>query len=282
MTKEPEMQDIHNTDWDYLIVLDACRYDYFKENYSDFLKGDLSKKKSRGAATPEWLWKTFTSRYRYNYISANPYINSAGLSLNQLVSGVNEKWDARQKFQNIVNSWAEDWDDELGTVHPEDLTDTALEITGFSKTVVHYIQPHRPYISGNDGEHSWAPKAEIEGQEKSLKRKIFDKTRFLWSPFFKNLPFRVRSEIKTVLGMGNSFEKLVREEGADQVREYYTQDLRLALAEIARFIEHIDGKVVVTADHGELLGENNEWGHYIEGKESELLEVPWLKVKGVK
>ena len=277
-----EKQPVNESDWDYLIVLDACRYDYFKENYEDFFKGELKKYESRGAATPEWLWKTFTSRYNYNYISANPYINNAGLSLDELVSGVDEEWDARQKFQNIINSWAEDWDEELGTVHPEDLTDTALEITEYSKTVVHYIQPHRPYISGNDQEHSWAPKAEIEGQEKSFKRKIFDKTRPLWDPIFKNLPFKARSKIKTVLGMGNRFEKLVKEEGADQVKEYYKEDLRLAMKEAARFTEKTNGKVVVTADHGELLGENNEWGHYIGGKEKELIEVPWLEVKGVK
>lgn len=278
---QPEMQDIHGTDWDYLIVLDACRYDIFKEEYPEFLEGELSKKKSRGAATPEWLWKTFDSRYRYNYISANPYINSAGLSLDQLVGGVDEEWDARQKFQNIIDSWAEDWDEDLGTVHPEKLTDTALELLEYEKTIIHYIQPHRPYISGNDREHSWAPKEEIEGQEKSVKRKVFDTTRPFWDPVFKRLPYRIQSKIKSALGMGNSFEKLVRAEGADQVKQYYRQDLKLALKQVKRFVEQVEGKVVVTADHGELLGENNEWGHYIGGTEPELLEVPWLEVKGV-
>lgn len=282
MAEEPEMQDVHGTEWDYLVVLDACRFDVFKETYGEYLEGELSQKKSRGAATPEWLWKTFTGRYSYNYISANPYINSAGLSLDQLVGGVEEEWDARDKFQNIIDSWAEDWEEELGTVHPEKLTDTALENTMYSKTVVHYIQPHRPYISGNDREHSWAPKAEIEGQEKPLKRRIFNKTRPLWNPVFNRLPYKIQSRIKGLLGMGNSFEKLVRAEGAEQVKNYYRKDLELALQEVARLVEEVDGKVVVTADHGELLGENNEWGHYIGGTEPGLLHVPWLEVKGVK
>ena len=44
-------------------------------------------------------------------------------------------------------------------------------------------------------------------------------------------------------------------------------------------VKELDGKVVVTADHGELLGENGHWGHKIGLENTELLEVPWLKVK---
>jgi hypothetical protein len=83
---ELEKQPVNESDWDYLIVLDACRYDYFKENYTDFFQGELEKYRSRGSATPEWLWSTFTSRYSYNYISANPYINGQGLTLGELES----------------------------------------------------------------------------------------------------------------------------------------------------------------------------------------------------
>ena len=273
-----EMQDVNGSKWDYLIVLDACRYDMFKDNYEDFLSGELSKVKSRGAATPEWLWNTFTSRYNYNYISANPYINSYGLTLEEMVGGCEQDWDARNKFQNIVDVWDTDWDDKLNTVRPEEMTDTALENLEYSKTVIHYIQPHRPYISGNDTEHSWAPKAEIEGQEKSAKRKFFDKTRPLWNPVFRKMPYTIQSKIKSVLGMGNDFEKLVREKGEEQVIEYYRKDLRMVLEEVARLVEELDGKVIVTADHGELLGEGG-WGHYIGGEEDELRHVPWLEVE---
>jgi len=276
-----QKQDIHGTDWDYLIVLDACRYDYFKENYQDFLQGDLKKVKSRGSATPEWLWNTFDGkRYNYNYISANPYINAEGLTLGDLVSGEERDWTALDQFQNVVDSWITDWDEELNTVRPEDLTDTALNNLEYSKTVIHYIQPHRPFISMEETGFEWTPKNKLEDEEESTLRKILDRTRPFWDPIFSSMPYTFQAKVKETLGLGNDYEKLAREKGEEEVREYYRQDLRLALEEVARLIEGLDGKVVVTADHGELLGEGG-WGHYIGGKEDELLNVPWLEVEGV-
>jgi hypothetical protein len=275
-----EMQPVNEEDWDYLIVLDACRYDYFKENYQDFLEGELKKYKSRGSATPEWLWSTFTSRYQYNYISANPYINGRGLTLGKLVSGYEKDWKATDHFQNVFDSWINDWDDELSTVRPEDLTDTALENLQYSKTVIHYIQPHRPFISMGETGFEWNPKNKLEDEESTM-RKTLDKTRPLWDPVFSAMPYKVQTKIKGALGLGNDYEKLAREKGEKEVKGYYEKDLRLALEEVSRLVEELDGKVIVTADHGELLGEGS-WGHYIGGKEDELLEVPWLEVSGVK
>jgi hypothetical protein len=259
---ELEKQPVNESDWDYLIVLDACRYDYFKENYTDFFQGELEKYRSRGSATPEWLWSTFTSRYSYNYISANPYINGQGLTLGELVSGEDSDWTANEHFQNVVDSWIQDWDDEINTVRPEDLTDTALENLQYEKTVIHYIQPHRPFISIGESDFEWSPKNKLEDEEESTARKILDTTRPLWDPVFSLMPYTLQSRVKGFLAMGNDYEKLAR------------------VKEVARLIEGLDGKVVVTADHGELLGEGG-WGHYIGGKEDELLNVPWVEIEGV-
>jgi len=281
MTRE---QDVHGAEWDYLIVLDACRYDIFKEEYDDFLNGNLEKVESRGSATPEWLWKTFTSRYNYNYISANPYINGQGLSLSQLIGGCNQEWNADKHFQNIVDSWITDWNEEINTVRPEDLTDTALENLEYSKTIIHYIQPHRPFISAGDAEEfGWEAKNKLKENEKSLLSKALSKTRPIWDPVYQRMPYRLQSKIKSALGLGSdSFENLVQKEGEEKVKEYYRQDVRLALQQVQRLVQQLNGKVVVTADHGELLGEKDEWGHKIGMKKPELLEVPWLEVKGVK
>ena len=42
-------------DWDFLIVLDACRFDYFLEVYKDFFDGKLEKIISASFSTVEWL-----------------------------------------------------------------------------------------------------------------------------------------------------------------------------------------------------------------------------------
>lgn len=273
-----ELQPVNDSDWDYLIVLDACRYDIFEEEYDDFLEGKLKKYRSRGSATPEWLWNTFNKRYRYHYISANPYINNQGLTLGQLVSGYEKDWKATDHFPLIIDSWIQDWDSELNTVRPGDLTDTAIE-KAEEKTIIHYIQPHRPFISMGEKDFEWSPKNKLDGEEKNTKRKIFDTTRPIWNPVFQRTPYKIQSKIKSVLGMGNDYEKLAREHGEEQVKNYYRQDLRLALEEVERLIEELEGKIVVTSDHGEILGERGEWGHSIGSDRPELLEVPWLEVK---
>ena len=44
--------DILKEDWDFLIILDACRYDYFKGGYNKYIKeGNLKKAVSPGIHT---------------------------------------------------------------------------------------------------------------------------------------------------------------------------------------------------------------------------------------
>ena len=40
-------QEVTKEDWDYLIILDACRYDDFEELHSKYLEGELEKKEIR-------------------------------------------------------------------------------------------------------------------------------------------------------------------------------------------------------------------------------------------
>jgi hypothetical protein len=40
-------------EWDYLLVLDAARYDVFADVYEDYFEGELRKFDSGASATPE-------------------------------------------------------------------------------------------------------------------------------------------------------------------------------------------------------------------------------------
>jgi len=276
MNEELKIQSIHESDWDYLIVLDACRYDYFKDNYQDFLEGELKPVKTRGTSTPEWLPKTFTSRYNYRYFAANPYVNSLGKA--------HEEWNPAKTFRQIEDVWATDWNEEQNTVLPQDLTDKVIQEIDERKTIIHYIQPHRPYISCPEEEKVWNLQEEIAGEredeETSTKRKLIEKTRPYWSKFFWKLPYRTRWKIKDLLGLENPhWGALVQDIGEEKVREHYQKDLKMTLKEVSRLIEHLDGKVVVTADHGESLGENNDWGHQVGSDNPKQYTVPWLEVK---
>ena len=49
--------------WDYLIILDACRYDYFESLHKDFFGGELEKRISLGSNTIEWCLESFKGYY---------------------------------------------------------------------------------------------------------------------------------------------------------------------------------------------------------------------------
>ncbi|RLE62266.1 MAG: hypothetical protein DRJ38_09930, partial [Thermoprotei archaeon] len=94
-------------DWDFLIVLDACRYDFFDILHSNLFDGILEKRYSKGIDTPSWFKETFKNPYRdVIYISGNPYINSK-----VPISGC----DANRKFFKVIDVWDSSWDDNLGT-----------------------------------------------------------------------------------------------------------------------------------------------------------------------
>ena len=73
----PKPVNITEERWDYLVVLDACGYDYFSRLYGGYLRGELTRVVSQGSFTVEWFKKSSPDRYDdVVYISSNPYINS--------------------------------------------------------------------------------------------------------------------------------------------------------------------------------------------------------------
>ena len=128
--------------WDYLVILDACRYDYFERMYGEYLEGELSKRTSAGSSTNEWRDVSFPDFY-YDivYITGNPQ-----LSASSKVYG----YCAGDHFGTIHEIWKTHWDARKGTVAPDVLTRAALDIIAKGegkRHVIHYLQPHAPYLS---------------------------------------------------------------------------------------------------------------------------------------
>ena len=132
---------IMEQDWDYLIVLDACRYDYFSMFHNIFFQGTLKKIESPGTCTPEWCNKTFTKTYPdVVYISANPHITSQHKS----------KFNASNKFHKVVDVWHDGWSELRGTVYPRIVNFYFFKTLGNlpnKRYIIHYLQPHAPYLS---------------------------------------------------------------------------------------------------------------------------------------
>jgi len=66
--------------------------------------------------------------------------------------------------------------------------------------------------------------------------------------------------------------------------EVYKDDVDIALKYVNKLVSSIGGKSVVTADHGELVGERipplfaKEYDHHNELYCSQLRKVPWLTI----
>ena len=128
-----------NQDWDNLIILDACRYDLFRDIGAPQLPGTLDKFQSRGTHTGEFMKQNFTEVDHKDivYVSSNP--NPAEV-------------DAR--FFDVISVWDNGWDDDLHTVPPEEMTEatiTASKDYPNKRIITHYLQPHYPFI-GEIGE----------------------------------------------------------------------------------------------------------------------------------
>jgi len=216
-------------EWDTLIILDACRYDTFqKENY---LEGELDHRFSRASRTYEWLKRTFTEESYDDivYVSANPHTENA-------ISG-------EQIFHDVKNVFQTHWDDDYGTVMPDAVSKAAKELQEEypeKKLVVHYIQPHAPYVG-------------------EIKVYTGDLNPGKWRPtLMKELAY----------GDGDS----------EEFYEAYKDNFTEVLGSVEKLLPSLQGKVIISSDHGELFGEKGFYGHPADLAIEDLVKVPWFTV----
>ncbi|MDQ2054836.1 MULTISPECIES: hypothetical protein [Halobellus] len=284
-------QDFLASDWDYCLVLDACRYDVFSEVYEEYLDGTVEKRWSVGSSTPEWAYRTFTDHHDIAYFSGNPFINDLGIPLNELKWGAScdYEWTANEHISDIVDVWKHGWDESLGTVPPESLEASLEErrdlVARNERTVLHYMQPHAPYLSRGAGQKLKQIQKGIRRQEEAVENGDDAEG----GPI-ESLGQTIRPRIESVLEGSELAQKaglwleldpteLVQNGTREAALELYEENLRIALEVIADLVPKLDGTVVVTADHGEAFGEEGVWEHHIETHIPPLMEVPWLVVE---
>lgn len=121
---------IESTDWDVLIILDACRYDVL----ADIAEGAaIERAVSPATATPQFLEAALERGVfdETTYVSANP------------------QTDGRRPGNDIthVQLYDDGWDEVLSTVPPSEVYRAVREQLGAgSRVVAHTLQPHYPHI----------------------------------------------------------------------------------------------------------------------------------------
>jgi hypothetical protein len=123
-----------NEDWDNLVILDGCRYDYLRDYQSEFREGKFDSRISPASSSLEFVRKvTEASDLRdVVWVTANPWID-----------------EAEESIFKVVNVWTDGWNEELETVHPRVLSNEALQVVEDfpnKRIVVHFMQPHYPFI----------------------------------------------------------------------------------------------------------------------------------------
>ena len=212
------------------------------------LNGRLEYRISRGSHTVEFLLENFGKGYFPDiiYVTANPYVDLL----------------LKNRFYKIISVWKDGWDEELGTVHPREVYRYALNALvkyPNKKFIMHFMQPHYPFITVKDINTTGIRRL----REYALGGKISRSTNI---------------NIWTLVAKGKV--------PLDYAIMKYKENLEIALKYVAKLINHLHGKIIVTSDHGEGFGEKIHplipkriYGHVANVRIEPLVKVPWYIIE---
>ncbi|WP_299262457.1 hypothetical protein [Halorientalis sp.] len=231
---------VYEREWDLLIVLDGCRPDALSAVGSAFEFVDaVDRLRSVGSCSSEWLTRTFGPE------------RAEAVAETVMVTG--NTWTDRyldaDAFAVLDEVWKYAWDDQLGTVPAQAITDRAVALARDrdpERLVVHYMQPHHPFVPD--------PLAEDDGMARSGARS----------------------------SNANPWVALRRGDvSVERVRAAYEANLRYALESVSVVLDNVAAdRVAITADHANLFGEWGLYGHPMHTPVPALLAVPWVETEG--
>jgi hypothetical protein len=224
---------IYETDWDLLVVLDACRWDLLAEVADEYAFLDGEWTYSVGSSSAEWMRKNFAPEYadeaaRTAHVTANPY---------------SERLLSAEDFRLLDEVWRDRWDESVRTIPAAGVTERAIDAgrtTDADRLIAHYMQPHHPFVP--------------DPMDDGLPRNEFGSTP--WDSVWHRLR---RGAVDR-----------------DRVWDAYRDNLRYVLDQVETLLENVDAeRAVITADHGNLLGEFGLYAHPDYVPLPALKRVPW-------
>jgi len=266
-----EMLQLTEKEWDVAVILDACRYDCFKKHYEDYLEKGRLKKRIGGHCTTHWLKNVFLEDYPdIIYVSGNPWINSI-----KSWKGFNPS----EKFGKIIDVWKDGWDKNKETIPPEKVTKAGIEAAknrGKKRVIIHYLQPHYPYLPMDIPKEVKMNFNGINGNGNNLIDKF---SNFLGERVERIFGRENYWNIRNILNRKSAHieEYLWRTNTKSELRKLYENNLKRALREVKTLTNELEGKIVVTSDHGEAFGENGEFFHPYGTKNKAVRTIPYWK-----
>lgn len=241
-----ETDYVLDKEWDVLIILDACRVDLLEEvaEEYDFIETPPHNTIwSADSYSEGWLEENFTG------LKAQEHINKMNNLVHVSGNPFTEKVFNGDEFQTLDEVWKYGWDNEAGYMPPEIITDRAISNHRNKQPqqmLVHYMQPHAPFISDWDSDY----KIDLDtfsDSEESINKKT---------------PWELLK-----------YDEISNEELWDA----YKDTLHIVLQSVEKLLNNIDAEnVIISADHGNAIGEWGIYGHPRKLQTPVLRKVPWV------
>lgn len=257
--KHSEGTSVLCKDWDNLIILDACRYDDFVE-FNSF-EQPVEKRVSLGSQTTEFMRRNFLDRQLHDtvYVTASPHVP-------RLENG---EWGDEPIFHDVITLFNE-WDEETHTIMPETVRRETIEAqTKYpdKRLIIHFVQPHVPYIGQKAQKLQKEQNISIGGWEFEGR----DYTDVDSSIDIERVGFEILTDDSYDISRAD-------------FREMYRESLKLALDEVIKLVGELKGKTAITSDHGEVFAEKPYplsrpiYGHPKGWRTDDLCIVPWVEI----
>jgi hypothetical protein len=236
----PKGECIFEKDWDNLIILDACRYDIFSEEND--LPGELRAHYSLSSWSGDFIRANFNDRELHDVVvvTANGWYekirkeSTNSVDIHDLIIVPEGEKDNILPPDSVRANRA--WR------MPQIVTEYAINaVTEYpnKRILIHYHQPHTPYIGPTGRDYASELPYKFDGKE-SL------------------------------------------ETSHNVLQKAYRENLQIALDEVKDIRKKLTGKTVISADHGEFLGERGfpipvrQYGHTNQNYHKALVKVPWF------
>ena len=279
------VRNVHNpgtpiwaVDWDVLVIMDAGRVDLLPavvDRGTD--RGVVTGADSAGtfyslaSKSSDWLRRNFTEAYRDEiertaYVTGNPFTAEAGLDDDTaIINEVKKTGNMAIAERNVPRTgrpnlgvepaildevWKTEWDDDISTIRARPITDRAIATwrdrpEHVDRMIIHYMQPHGPFVNYPElGEYG---DADDFGS-----------------------------------GFGNLWYQAGKTISPDRIWEAYRDNLEYVLEDVALLLDNLDADdVVLSADHGNAVGEFGVYGHPWDVVLPSIRRVPWIETSGV-
>lgn len=231
-------QNVYDREWDVLILLDCARIDMMEAVRDEYgFVGPVGEHVTVGTNSREWMEHTFTPEY------AGEMAETLHVTANTSSDRVLDADD----FLHLEEVWRDGWDSEHNTILPREVTDRAIALHREfrpERTIIHYMQPHPPFVPFPDvnATEVTGPGIDVDG------------------PSGKNV-----TELSAVYSR-------------DELWEFHMENLRYVLDNFEVLLQNLAAEeVVISADHGQVLGEDGAWGHPRGSSLDCLRTVPWCE-----